>query len=121
MENGREFYPYAQACLRAQWEGNNQMLDWLKKLDGMQKSLLFSKEPLQRLGLNNAPVETSKDIITRIHLYIKDTTLWMMLGYSWGESPLGEILVPPVYYSPLFYQHLTNFLQQHPEIKPFFK
>ena len=121
MENGREFYPYAQACLRAQWEGDNQMLDWLKKLDGMQKSLLYSKEPLQRLGLQDEPIENSNEIIMRIYWYMKDTVLWMFLGYSWGEMPLGETLIPPIYYSPLFYQHWTHFLQQHPEIKPFFK
>ncbi len=114
-DGGENFFPYLQACTRAQVEGDNEMLGWLQKLKGMQKSLIFSDEPVHLLQLENLPPEQTAGIISRIHLYMKDTTIMMFLGYSWGEAPLHEKLLFPTDYSPTIYWQFTDFLRRHPE------
>lgn len=115
-DGGEDFFPYQQACARAQVEGNNEMLGWLQKLKGMQKSLLFSDEPSRLLELNNLPPQQAAEVISRIHLYMKDTTIMMFLGYSWGEAPLHEDILCLTDYNPIIYWQFTNFLQRHPEL-----
>ena len=113
-ESGQRFFPYEQALLRAETEENILMLEQLKKLEGMQKSLLFSDEAVERLGLQNLPTKETKQIINQVYEYIKDTAIMMALGYSWGTTPLQIDIIPLSYHTPLFYQYFIHFQQRHP-------
>ena len=42
-DGGEDFFPYTQACARAQVEGDNEMLGWLQKLRDAKKSVIFRR------------------------------------------------------------------------------
>lgn len=108
------FSPYKQSLLRAQHEGNLEMLTLLKKLEGTSASLIGSSVPTKRLGLVHLPVEKSAQTIAKIIGYVHDTAIMMYLGYSWGAKPLQEITVPAKYHSAHFNQQMDEFLLNHP-------
>lgn len=108
------FSPYKQSLLRAQHEGNLEMLTLLQKLEGTSANLIGSSVPTRKLGLAHLSVEESSQTIAKIIGYVYDTAIMMYLGYSWGEKPLQEITVPAKYHSARFNQQIDEFLLNHP-------
>ena len=105
------FYPYEQALLRAQAEGNEPMLSLLKQCKGLTGSLLYDEIPAKQFGLTNP--DEGINILADLYRYIKDTTLMMYLGYSWGKKPLQEVIVPANYHSAKFNRNLDEFRVNH--------
>ena len=112
----QKFYPYEQAVLRAEAEGNQRILKSLKRLEGTTESLLSSQTVVTaKLGLSKKSAEEAANTIASVFGYIQDTTIMMYLGYSWGEKPLQEVTVPAKYHTSRFNQQINEFLLNHPE------
>ncbi len=100
VSGGRVFSPYQQSLARAQVSGNKKMENLLKQVKSVK-------------NLNDLVWDANT--VSAIQEYMEETTCMVFLGYSWGEQPLQEVMIPERYHSKKFNTGLSDFLLNHPE------
>lgn len=84
--HGQYFNPLEQAVLRAQAE-NHRLVPYLSDENFMARAKIWDDHSTEESAL-----------FTDIYEYVQDTAYLMSRGYSWGEKPLKDVIVPLQYF-----------------------
>ena len=99
--HGKYFNPFEQSILRAEAEGESEILSYLK-----------SPRWLKALEEAEAFANGNDISLLTIEHYVEETMALMFQGRYWSAEPLNEYIIPARYHDDFFNEYMPEILQR---------